>query len=1023
MLGIVQKLFGSKNDREIRKMLPRVVAINALEPAMKKLSDDELRGKTAELKGKLEQGATLDDILPEAFAVVREAGWRTIKMRHFDVQLIGGMVLHSGRIAEMRTGEGKTLVATLPAYLNALSGKGVHVVTVNDYLANRDAEWMGKIYRFLGLSVGTIVHGFGDAHKKRQYGCDITYGTNSEFGFDYLRDNMKYTLSEYVQRGLSYAIIDEVDSILIDEARTPLIISGPADEAADKYIEANRIVSKLRVERDFTVDEKSKSAVLTDEGTDHVEKMLKVGNLYTPENLEWLHHITKALQAHACYKRDVEYLVDDGEVKIIDEHTGRTMEGRRWSDGLHQAIEAKEGVAIQKENQTLATITYQNLYRMYGKLSGMTGTADTEVEEFGKIYKLEVVIVPTNKSMVRKDNDDLVYKTEAEKFAAVLDDIKTRHARGQPVLVGTRSVDKSDVVARLLKKHGIPHAVLNAKHHRREGEIIAQAGRLGAVTISTNMAGRGTDILLGGNPEYLARAAVAREELGESPDPEREQRILAEFRWLTGSPDSVPIETLTKEYAERRWMEGLQAGTLKPNEPGADIPQLREENRLAARANLERLIGRYAAHLETYEAECGQAKKKVLEAGGLHVLGTERHESRRVDNQLRGRAGRQGDPGSSQFYLSLEDDLMRLFGGDKLVAMMDRLGMEDGVPIEARMVSKSIEGAQRRVEGHHFDIRKNLIEYDDVLNQQRKAIYGLRRAVLGESPMVDETLDMAERVVGYVVDDMCPKKASPEEWRIEELVAKVNGVFGTELAKADVASTRRDEIEEKVWSRVEKRWFQKQGELGERFVVVGEHLLRKEDMPVTAKEAEPVWRYLLRQLYLRQIDTHWREHLTQMDHLKEGIHLRGYGQRDPKLEYKREGYELYASMVREVDYNVSEAMWHVEIRSADEGERENERLRRAAAQLARAAQLAGGSSERPDVVADAVPSGAAQAAVAAQAAPEGGGDSEAASALASALQRSAKQRPGRNDACWCGSGKKYKKCHLEEDERAARPTA
>jgi preprotein translocase subunit SecA len=1023
MLGIVQKLFGSKNDREIRKMLPRVVAINALEPAMKKLSDDELRGKTAELKGRLEQGATLDDILPEAFAVVREAGWRTIKMRHFDVQLIGGMVLHSGRIAEMRTGEGKTLVATLPAYLNALSGKGVHVVTVNDYLANRDAEWMGKIYRFLGLSVGTIVHGFGDAHKKRQYGCDITYGTNSEFGFDYLRDNMKYTLSEYVQRGLNYAIIDEVDSILIDEARTPLIISGPADEAADKYIEANRIVSKLRVERDFTVDEKSKSAVLTDEGTDHVEKMLKVGNLYTPENLEWLHHITKALQAHACYKRDVEYLVDDGEVKIIDEHTGRTMEGRRWSDGLHQAIEAKEGVAIQKENQTLATITYQNLYRMYGKLSGMTGTADTEVEEFGKIYKLEVVIVPTNKSMVRKDNDDLVYKTEAEKFAAVLDDIKTRHARGQPVLVGTRSVDKSDVVARLLKKHGIPHAVLNAKHHRREGEIIAQAGRLGAVTISTNMAGRGTDILLGGNPEYLARAAVAREELGESPDPEREQRILAEFRWLTGSPDSVPIETLTKEYAERRWMEGLQAGTLKPNEPGADIPQLREENRLAARANLERLIGRYAAHLETYEAECGQAKKKVLEAGGLHVLGTERHESRRVDNQLRGRAGRQGDPGSSQFYLSLEDDLMRLFGGDKLVAMMDRLGMEDGVPIEARMVSKSIEGAQRRVEGHHFDIRKNLIEYDDVLNQQRKAIYGLRRAVLGESPMVDETLDMAERVVGYAVDDMCPKKASPEEWRIEELVAKVNGVFGTELAKGDVASNRRDEIEEKIWSRVEQRWQQKQSELGERFVVVGEHLLRKEDMPVTAKEAEPVWRYLLRQLYLRQIDTHWREHLTQMDHLKEGIHLRGYGQRDPKLEYKREGYELYASMVREVDYNVSEAMWHVEIRSADEGERENERLRRAAAQLARAAQLAGGSTERPDVVADAVPSGAAQAAVAAQAAPEGGSDSEAASALASALQRSTKQRPGRNDACWCGSGKKYKKCHLEEDERAARPTA
>ncbi len=1027
MLGIVQKLFGSKNDREIRKMLPRVVAINALEPTIKKLSDDELRGKTAELKTRLDNGATLDDILVDAFAVVREAGWRTIKMRHFDVQLIGGMVLHSGRIAEMRTGEGKTLVATMPAYLNALAGKGVHVVTVNDYLANRDAEWMGKIYRFLGLSVGTIVHGFGDAHKKRQYASDITYGTNSEFGFDYLRDNMKYALSEYVQRGNNYAIIDEVDSVLIDEARTPLIISGASDDSPDKYHEANRVVSRLRVERDFTVDEKAKSAVLTDEGTDHVEKMLKVPNLYAPESLEWLHHITKALQAHACYKRDVEYLVDDGEVKIIDEHTGRTMEGRRWSDGLHQAIEAKEGVAIQKENQTLATITYQNLYRMYGKLSGMTGTADTEVEEFNKIYKLEVVIVPTNKSMVRKDNDDLVYKTEAEKFNAVLDDIKTRHGRGQPVLVGTRSVDKSDVLARLLKKHGIEHTVLNAKHHRREGEIIAQAGRLGAVTISTNMAGRGTDILLGGNPEYLARADVAKEELGESQDPEREQRILAEFRWLTGSPDSIPIETLTKEYAERRWMEQLQAEAIKPNEPGADIPAMREENRLAARANLERLIGRYAHHLERYEAECRAAKKLVLEAGGLHVLGTERHESRRVDNQLRGRAGRQGDPGSSQFYLSLEDDLMRLFGGDKLVAMMDRLGMEDGVPIEARMVSKSIEGAQRRVEGHHFDIRKNLIEYDDVLNQQRKAIYGLRRAVLGESSMVDETLDLAERVVGYNVDETCPKKATAEEWRFEDLTNKMNAIFGAELKVPDVQSGRRDEVEDKVWQRVEKRWEKKQAELGERFVVLGEHLVPKEAMPVTAQESEPVWRFLLRQLYLRQIDTHWREHLTQMDHLKEGIHLRGYGQRDPKLEYKREGFELYASMVREIDHNVAEAMWHVEIRSAAEAEREGERQKRAAANLARAAQLMGGSTERPDAVADAAPTptaGAAQAAVAAQEAG-GSGGSEAAAALNEALQKAAsvKQRPGRNDPCWCGSGKKYKKCHLDEDERSARPSA
>jgi preprotein translocase subunit SecA len=1065
MMGFVQKLFGSKNDREIRKLIPRVQQINALEPGLKKLSDDALRGKTGELKQKLENGATLDDILPEAFAVVREAGWRALRMRHFDVQLIGGMVLHSGRIAEMRTGEGKTLVATLPAYLNALAGKGVHVVTVNDYLANRDAEWMGKIYRSLGLSVGVIVHGPGDAQKKQQYAADITYGTNSEFGFDYLRDNMKYSISEYVQRGLHYAVIDEVDSVLIDEARTPLIISGPAEESTDRYLKANKVVSQLRVERDYTVDEKSKSSVLTDEGTDRAESLLAIGNLYAPENLEWLHHISKALQAHACYRRDVEYLVHDGEVLIIDENTGRTMQGRRWSDGLHQAIEAKEGVKIQRENVTLATITYQNLYRMYDKLSGMTGTADTEVEEFGKIYKLEVVIVPTNKPMVRKDAEDLVYKTEREKFDAVLEDIRSRHERGQPVLVGTRSVDKSDVLARLLKKADLPHTVLNAKHHRREGEIIAQAGRLGAITISTNMAGRGTDILLGGNPEYLARAAVARDEAGSSSDPDLEQRILAEFRWLSGSPDSVPIETLTNDHTERRFQAKLgqlreeeikrqaeaKGSPLPPRE--VDLGAVRAEARAEARQELERLIAAYAKHLEVFEKECADAKVRVLEAGGLHVLGTERHESRRVDNQLRGRAGRQGDPGSSQFYLSLEDDLMRLFGGDRLVAMMDRLGMEDGVPIEARMVSKSIEGAQRRVEGHHFDIRKNLIEYDDVLNQQRKAIYKLRRQVLGHEAMDEHVLDMAERVLRYSIDKTCSRKEPPDAWRLDALGNALHGMFGVDAET--VTGTRYaklEELEEKAWRQVHARWDKKSAEHEERFAIVDERIIPKELMPAAAQVTEPVWRFLFRQIYLQELDAQWREHLTQMDHLKEGIHLRGYGQRDPKLEYKKEGFQIYESMMREIDHNTVEKMFHVEIQSARAVDAQEERIRRAAAMMQRAAQLAAQQAAGEDDVADAVFGGEAEAPAAeapasargtpaqapaiARGAPASttaaaSGGSERATPAQAALQAALAQaadragppppakRPGRNDPCWCGTGKKYKKCHMDADLRAS----
>ena len=997
-MGFFSNIFPTKNERELRKLQPKVAAINALEKTIQGLTDAQLQAKTAELKQKLDNGAGLGDILIEAFAVTREAGWRVLKMRHFDVQLIGGMVLHSGRIAEMRTGEGKTLVATLPAYLNALTGKGVHIVTVNDYLANRDAEWMGKIHRFLGLSVGTIVHGYDDAHKQSQYGCDITYGTNSEFGFDYLRDNMKFSLQDYVQgRGLNYAIIDEVDSILIDEARTPLIISGPAEESADKYVTVNKAVGKLRPEQDYTVDEKSKSAMLTDEGTDRVEKLLDVGNLFSPENTEWFHHVSKALQAHACYKRDVDYLVHRGDVLIIDEHTGRTMEGRRWSDGLHQAIEAKEGVKIQRENVTLATVTYQNLYRMYDKLSGMTGTADTEAEEFDKIYKLEVVVIPTNKPMVRKDDDDLIYKTEAEKFNAVVSDIKERHATGQPVLVGTKNVDKSEVISRLLKRNKIPHVTLNAKFHRQEGEIIAQAGQLGAVTISTNMAGRGTDILLGGNPEYLARAEVAKEQLGDAhEDAARHQEILAEFRWLTGSPDSIPMEMVTSDYTDKMLQQKMEES--RTNGSDVDIETLQTEARKDAKEWVGAIIGSYAKHLEKFDKECSAAKQKVLEAGGLHVCGTERHESRRVDNQLRGRAGRQGDPGSSLFFLSLEDDLMRIFMGERLRGMMERLGMEDDVPIESKMVTKSIQNAQKRVEGHNFDIRKNLIEYDDVMNMQRKTIYGLRRKVLGNEPMDEDMLDLIERVVAYICEVSCPPKMAPDTWDLEGVQNKVKGLFGFSI-KIPENIARYDDLTLLVFEAVEERWQKRQKELGQDFVVVDESLVPKDQLPATAKVQEPVWRFLLRQLYLRQIDRHWQDHLTQMDHLRDGIGLRGYGNRDPKIEYKREGHLLFMSMMREVDHNTCAELFHLQLMSAEEVVREEQRQRQAAAALQRAARLQGGSDQD---TADAV-----------------------AASDPAAKAKTPKKRPGRNDPCWCGSGKKYKKCHQKEDaeaDRAARAT-
>src|SRR4051812_35723120 len=643
-------------------MRPNVARIAELEPGLQKKTDEELRAMTGEFRRRLDKGEPLDDLLPEAFAVCREGGRRILGMRHFDVQLLGGMVLHSGTIAEMRTGEGKTLVSTAPAYLNALSGKGVHVVTVNDYLARRDAEWMGRLHRALGLNVGVIVHGLTDAERQHNYRCDITYGTNSEFGFDYLRDNMKDSIERYVQRELNFAVVDEVDSILIDEARTPLIISGSADEEAAHYQKVDAVIPGLRKDIDYTVDEKAHSAMLTDAGVDRVEKKLAIGNLYDPQNIAWLHHVTKALSAHTLYKRDVNYLIEEGKVIIVDEFTGRKMPGRRWSDGLHQAVEAKEGVEVQEENQTVATISYQNYFRLYKKLAGMTGTADTEAEEFHKIYKLDVSVVPTNRPIKRDDSDDTVYKNEKGKFRAVIDEIEDCHKRGQPVLVGTVSVEKSEVVASILRKKNIPHNVLNAKQHEREAFIVAQAGKKGAVTISTNMAGRGTDIILGGNPEFLARNDV---------DPENAAK------------------------------------------PGHEVD-----------------VEQFKAAFERWKPICDAEKQEVLAAGGLHILGTERHESRRVDNQLRGRAGRQGDPGASRFYLSLEDDLMRIFGAERITGLMERLGMEEDVPIEHPWINKSIESAQKKVEGHNFDIRKNLLEYDDVMNQQRKTIYALRRQIL-----------------------------------------------------------------------------------------------------------------------------------------------------------------------------------------------------------------------------------------------------------------------------------------------------
>jgi len=872
LLGdLLKKIVGSKNERELKRLQPLLLKVNILEPSMEKLSDEEMRGKTAEYREKIDKGMTLDDILPEAYALVREASKRTLRMRPFDVQIIGAIILHQGKIAEMKTGEGKTLVATMPLYLNALSGKGVHLVTVNDYLAKRDSEWMGDIYNFLGLSVGVIVHEKSDAERQEAYSADITYGTNNEFGFDYLRDNMKFELKDMVQRELNYAIVDEVDSILIDEARTPLIISGPAEESTETYYHVDRIIPRLNREKDYTVEEKTKTVALTEEGVRRAEEILSVDNLYDPSQIELLHHVNQGLRAHVLFKRDVDYMVKDGQVIIVDEFTGRLMPGRRWSDGLHQAIEAKEGVTIENENQTLATITFQNYFRMYKKLAGMTGTADTEAAEFKKIYNLDVNVIPTNLPMIRTDHADVIYKTQKEKFNAVLNEILDLNSRGRPVLAGTISIEKSEILSRLLDKRGIPHNVLNAKHHEKEAMIIAQAGRKGAVTISTNMAGRGVDIILGGNPEYLFKEKI-RENMS-----------------------SDEREVLRKEIWDR------------------------------------------------WEKE----KKEVISLGGVLIIGTERHEARRIDNQLRGRSGRQGDPGSSRFYLSLEDDLLRIFGSDRLSKIMDRLGMEENVPIEHPWVTKALENAQKRVESHNFEIRKHLLEYDDVMNKQREVIYSQRKTVLKGDELRSIIQETIEELIDFIIGTYINEDLRPDEWDwagLEKACQKQFSLkFSVEPERRSVLT--KGDIKEMLNADIQKIYTQKEIDL-----------------------AEPLFRHLEKVILLQAIDSNWKDHLLSMDHLKEGIGLRGYGQRDPLIEYKKEAFDMFQEMVSRIKDEAVERLFRVEIPKPEDISRLAP-LRRQPVFMSRGEDMA-----QPQTV----------------------------------VRKN--KKVGRNDPCPCGSGKKYKKC-------------
>lgn len=909
-MGLFSKIFGTKNDREVRAMQPMVQAINSQETHVKKKTDQELLESIQTLKENISQevkalearmdkpkkadyNKILDPVLPTVFATVREASMRVLNMRHYDVQLIGGLALHSGRIAEMKTGEGKTLMATSPLVLNALCGKGVHLVTVNDYLATRDAEWMGRIYRFLGLKIGVVVPQTSERAKKEAYLADITYGQNNEFGFDYLRDNMKFRLTDYMQRDPFFAVVDEVDSILIDEARTPLIISGPSEQSTDTYHVANQVVPKLRKDADYSIDEKSRVVMLTESGIEKAENLLNIKNLYDPANIEYLHHLSQSLRAHSLFKRDVDYVVERGEVIIVDEHTGRLMYGRRWSDGLHQAVEAKENVRVQAENQTLATITFQNYFRMYKKLAGMTGTADTEAEEFAKIYDLDVLVIPTNKPLIRKDEQDLIFKTEAEKFKAVAKDIELSHKEHQPVLVGTVSVEKSELLSRWLKKLDIPFNVLNAKKHKDEAAIVAQAGRLGAVTIATNMAGRGTDIILGGDPEFMARSNVAKS-MHET------DVQVAQFAFLTGRPDLINTQKLAeRDKNDTAYLAELDERITALREQGKDpkkegLPATIEEaQELIYQERLafyDKAIALYTDELKKAQNICQEEKAKVLAAGGLRIVGTERHESRRIDNQLRGRSGRQGDPGSSLFYLSLQDDLMRIFGSDRMISMMERLGMEDDTPIEHPWVTKSIANAQKRVEGFHFDSRKQLIEYDDVMNQQRNTIYGLRRKVLAGLALKEMIFDLLEQAVVNLVSMTAPEKVSPSEWKIAQLEKDIENLFGITLSLQQAASDR-DSLMDAIFSGLSDFYQKKELKIGDNVLRQIEHFI-----------------------YLQVIDRRWKEHLQAMDHLREGIHFRGYAQKDPKQEYKKEGFFIFSAMMTAIRDEVLEKVFKVELK-------------------------------------------------------------------------------------------------------------
>jgi len=956
---VVARFIGTKHERDIKRIMPLVHAINELEREMQPLTDEQLAAHTPRLKAQVSERMqpvaagdpeyarllreALDEVLVPAFALVREVARRKLNMRHFDVQLIGGIVLHQGKIAEMKTGEGKTLVATLSAYLNALAGRGVHIVTVNDYLARRDAEWMSPIYRTLGLSVGVIVHDLDDAQRKLAYGADITYGTNNEFGFDYLRDNMKYDLADCVQRGHQYSIVDEVDSILIDEARTPLIISGPAEESTEKYYRIDKVIPKLIHEIDYTVDEKHRTATLTEEGVSKCERLLGFGNLYDPGNIESIHHVYQALRAHTLFKRDVDYVVKGTEVVIIDEFTGREMPGRRWSDGLHQAIEAKENVKIERENQTLATITFQNYFRMYKKLAGMTGTAETESAEFNKIYNLEVVVIPTNQTLIRHEFSDVVYRTEQEKLEAAVngiiqednsraDGIRQLHERRQPVLVGTISIEKSEKVHDLLTQAGIPHQVLNAKYHEREARVVAQAGRLGSVTVSTNMAGRGTDILLGGNPEFLTREYCLKNKLAT---------LSAAAGPLIGETDGNAGANAAGAGPDGT---ATETATATATATATSMVLFQHEGRV-----YKVPYEQWRPIFDQFAGECRAEHDEVVALGGLHILGTERHEARRIDNQLRGRAGRQGDPGSSRFFLSLEDDLLRIFGGERVKNLMYRLGMKEGVPIESRLITKRIEHAQKAVEGQNFEARKHLLEYDDVMNKQRETVYSIRRSILEGKDQKEYVLAVAEDIARELAAAHCPREKHPDEWNVAQFQNEVAQQFGADLRGTGLQDLNHDQIVDQLIAKLQPRYEEKEKLFGAEMM-----------------------RWLERHVILDIVDGQWKDHLLTLDHLKEGIGLRGYGQRDPLVEFKKEAFTLFEDMMARIDTETVRFLFLMQpARPQEEVQQIERRQRRQQQELQYSSGPAQAEAARP------VRTGA---------------------------------KIGRNDPCPCGSGKKYKKC-------------